>query len=172
MKRALLIIIYSILSCQFSIINCQLTFSKGEEVFSTWEGFEVDKLASIWLIKRFVAPDASIIVYPKGEIITRGVQFDTPHSKISRQFNISTFESLITHYKIDDKKLLNLGKLIHDIEINIWERKVYQESREIEESIIEILDRGEDNDEIINTSNGYFDRLFTNISDELELVGQ
>ena len=41
--------------------------TKNRMVFSTWDGFEVDKLASIWLIKRFIAPGAKVRLYPKGE---------------------------------------------------------------------------------------------------------
>ncbi len=154
----------------FSIFinSCREAHANSEIIYSTWEGFEVDKLASIWLIQRFIAPGASICLYPKGEMITKGVQFDTPHADISRQFNSSTFESLMKHYKIDDRKLLNVGMLVHDIEINVWERKVYRKSREIEESIIQILDRYKENDEIIMASNEYFDRLLNNLSDKLE----
>jgi hypothetical protein len=35
-------------------------------VFSTWEGFEADKCASIWLIKRFIDKNAVIKFFPKG----------------------------------------------------------------------------------------------------------
>ncbi|MFH2091582.1 MAG: chromate resistance protein ChrB domain-containing protein, partial [Pseudomonadota bacterium] len=88
--------------------------------FSTWEGFEADKLASIWLIKRFVSLDAKIVFYPKGQVMDDGIQFDTPYSKIKRRFNQSTFESLLEHYNLTDLKLQSMAKLIHDVEINVW----------------------------------------------------
>ncbi|MGA1875585.1 MAG: chromate resistance protein ChrB domain-containing protein [bacterium] len=37
-------------------------------VFSTWAGFEPDKCASIWLIQRFIHPEAVIKFFPVGEL--------------------------------------------------------------------------------------------------------
>ncbi|MDM8552750.1 chromate resistance protein [Desulfobacterales bacterium HSG2] len=50
-------------------------------------------------------------------MIDKGIQFDTPYSEIRRNFNQSTFESMLKHYRISDRKLLNMGKLVRDIEI-------------------------------------------------------
>jgi len=94
-----------------------------ELVFSTWDGFEVDKCASIWLIKRFIDENAVIKFFPKGEIIKQGIAFDTPDAIFRRYHNMSTFESLLKHYKLNDPKLIHIGKIIHDIEVNIWKKK-------------------------------------------------
>ena len=64
-------------------------------IFSTWEGFEADKCASIWLIKRFIDKNAVINFFPKGEIVKEGIPFDTPDAKFRRYHNMSTFESLL-----------------------------------------------------------------------------
>ena len=98
------------------------------KIYATWEGFEADKLASIWLIQRFVDPGARVVLHPKGVIISEGEPFDTPDSSITRNFKQSTFESMLDHYKLTDPKLTNLGKLIHDIEINTWETKLYRKN--------------------------------------------
>ncbi len=165
MKRILVTIIFTIV-----FANNIFNLYAENKTFSTWDSFEVDKLASIWLIKRFIAPDASIVIYPKGEVIKDGLQFDTPFSSISRKFNKSTFESLLEHYKIKDKKLSKICKLIHDIEINVWEKKVFQMSSEIKISIMEITDNGKDNEGIIEKSNKYFEQLYNNMTSELELL--
>ena len=152
------------------ILICIAFFSTvhaGQKIFSTWDGLEVDKLASIWLIKRFISPGASVAIYPKGQIINEGVQFDTPYSKIRRKFNKSTFESLLEHYQIADSKLVNMGKLIHDIEINSWEEKVYPKSREIEITIVDLLDRYKSNDVIIDRAMEYFALLYNDLPENL-----
>lgn len=135
----------------------------GEAVYSTWNDFEADKLASIWLIKRFIAPEAQIEIYSKGEIIKRGVQFDTPYADLSRKFNLSTFESLLRYYKINDARLNRMGEIIHDVEINVWEEKAFENSREIAVNISVIIEESNSNNEIINRSLKYFDGLFANI---------
>lgn len=154
-------------------ILCFLSFLLSDvygeqKIFSTWEGFEADKLASIWLIKRFIAPGASIMIFPKGHIIKEGTQFDTPNAEITRRFNKSTFESFLDHYRIKDNKLINIGKLIHDSEINTWERKLFKRTREIELRVLEILLKEKKNEEIIKKGCEYFDHLYSVIPLELE----
>ncbi len=78
------------------------------QIFSTWEGFEADKCASIWLIKRFIDKNAIIKFFPKGEIIKEGILFDTPDSKFRRYHNMSTFESILLHYNLKDPKLIHI----------------------------------------------------------------
>ncbi len=147
----------------------RMTGVAGASEFSTWEGFETDKLASIWLIQRFVSPGADIVLYPKGKNPDKGVQFDTPYSKISRRFNQSTFESLIDYYRIDDPKLKAIGKLIHDIEINVWEKKMYQKTMEMDLFFMDLLSDSLEDTVILHRSSKYFDRLYDELTDELEL---
>jgi hypothetical protein len=140
----------------------------GQKVFATWEGFEADKLASIWLIKRFIAPDARILIFPKGSQIGEGIQFDTPYSPASRRFNRSTFESLLEHYQIKNSKLEGIGRLIHDIEINIWGEKVFVKSSELIIRVNDLLEKHKDNEQIISGSMRLFDDLYSNLPRELE----
>lgn len=145
------------------------TASVEKRVFATWDGFEADKLASIWLIKRFIAPDASIVIYRKGETIKDAIPFDTPHASITRRFNKSTFEGFLDHYRIRDPKLLNIGKLIHDTEINTWERKRFRRTRALEIRILDLMEKYKDHDELIAKACEYFDHLYATLPSELEL---
>ena len=117
-------------------------------VFSTWEGFEVDKCASIWLIKRFVDENAVIRFFPKGVAIKEGIPFDTPDAKFRRYHNMSTFESMLKHYKLKAPKLIYVGKIVHDIEVNIWERKVFDETRLVQEAVAGIISVSKDSDDV------------------------
>ena len=129
-------------------------------VFATWDVFEVDKCASIWLIKRFVDSEAQIRLYQRGEHIKDGILFDTPDAKFRRYHNASTYETLLTHYKLEDKHLIYIGKIVHDIEINVWEKKTLPETRRVQQAVIEIITSSDTSDEIINRSMVYFDGLF------------
>ena len=133
-------------------------------VFSTWEGFEADKCASIWLIKRFVHKDAVIRFYPKGEPIREGIPFDTPDAKLRRYHSFSTFESILKEYRLDDPKLVYLGKIIHDIEINVWEVKRMKESREVEAVVQKVLASAARKEDVVEQSCRYFDGLYDGIS--------
>jgi hypothetical protein len=108
--------------------------------YVTWDVFEADKCASIWLIRRFVAPDAEIVFFSRGEAPPQGVLFDTPEARFRRYHNRSTYETLLEHYNKPDKGLTHIGRIIHDIEVNIWERKALEETRRIEKELFELLD--------------------------------
>ncbi|WP_300461108.1 chromate resistance protein ChrB domain-containing protein [Desulfobacula sp.] len=137
------------------------------ETYVTWDGLEADKLASIWLIQRFISPDAKIRLYPKGQTPGTGIQFDTPYSPIRRRFNQSTFESLLAHYHLSDPKLHSIARLIHDIEINVWEKKVFQKTREMEFFFMDLLSSSLEDKTIIQKAGDYFDRLYQAVPDTM-----
>ncbi|BBO87532.1 chromate resistance protein ChrB domain-containing protein [Desulfosarcina ovata] len=131
-------------------------------VYSTWDIFEVDKLGSIWLIKRFVNPKAQIKIYPKGEAITEGIPFDTPDAKFRRYHNISTYEMFRRHYKVEDPRCKYISRIVHDIEINTWEKKVMSESRPVINAIQKIISEASTSEEIIHKGIIFFDKLYAN----------
>ncbi len=135
-------------------------------VFSTWEGFEVDKCASIWLIKRFVDKNALIKFFAKGEEIKDGIPFDTPDAKFRRYHNMSTFESLLKHYDLQDPSLVYIGKIIHDIEVNIWERKALKETLMVRDAVNKVIANSKNSNEIIEKSFVYFDTLYMKVTKE------
>ena len=137
---------------------------QNDLIFSTWEGFEVDKCASIWLIKRFIDQNAVIKFFPKGEAIKEGIPFDTPDAKFRRYHNKSTFESLLKHYKLKAPNLVYVGKIVHDIEVNIWERKVFDETPLVQEAVNQIIRNSKNSDEVIEKSCKYFDSLYKEIA--------
>jgi len=159
------LLIFMVINLEVGPLFCDetsLDIPKKEKtfVFSTWEGFEVDKCACIWLIKRFINKHAQIKFFPKGSVITEGIPFDVPEAKLRRYHNISTFECMLKHYKIKDPKLIYIGKIIHDIEVNIWEKKVLGETSVVRDRVIKIIKQSENNDEVIKRSCEYFDLLY------------
>lgn len=76
---------------------------------------------------------------------------------------MSTFESILKHYNLRDQKLLYIGKIIHDIEVNIWERKALKETLMVQKAVNEIITNSKNNDEIIDKSLKYFDSLYIKI---------
>jgi len=146
------------------LIGCggALAGEGGSQVFATWEGFEADKCASVWLIKRFIAPAAEIRFYPRGESLPEGVAFDTPDARFRRYPNKSTYETLLAHYEISDPKAVYLGRITHDIEVNIWEQKVMPETAQVLEDMPALLSLP-DHEAIVEACRGYFDRLYATL---------
>ena len=135
----------------------------GGETYSTWEGFEADKCASIWLIMRFIDKEAKIKFFPRGSEISEGILFDVPEAKLRRTHNMSTFVSILRHYKIGDPKLDYIGNIIHDIEINIWEKKVFEDTSQVQNDVMAIIVNTKTNEEIISKSIEYFDSFYDKI---------
>ncbi len=145
----------------FSYVGPPSTLARQKgQIFSTWEDFEADKCASIWLIKRFIDENATIKIFPKGELIKEGIPFDTPDAQLRRYHNMSTFESLLKHYGLKDPRLIYIGKIIYDIEVNTWEKKVFRETLEVQDAVSQIISNSRDSNEIIEASCKFFDLLY------------
>lgn len=142
--------------------------SPAPQLFATETGFEADKLASIWLIRRFIAPGARVLLHPRGEVVAGAIEFDSPDAELARKFNASSFESLLEHYGIRDEKLANIGRLIHDIEINVWERKVFVRTGQVEAAIAEIIERYPLPEEAMTEAGRFFDDLYRSLPPRLE----
>ena len=130
------------------------------KIFFTWEGYEIDKYASIWLIKRFIDKNAEIKILPKYSNLSKGIPFDIPYAKLKRYYNMSTFETILKFYNIKDPKLTYIGKIIHDIEINIWEEKKFKETENLQNIFLKIVKNSKSYQEIIEKSCKYFDILY------------
>lgn len=79
---------------------------------------------------------------------------------------MSTYESLLSHYKLTDERLIYIGRIIHDIEINIWEKKVIPETIKVREAVCKIMAETEDAGKIIEQGNAFFDSLYESLSIE------
>jgi hypothetical protein len=135
-------------------------FSK---IYSTWDTIEPDKCGSAWLIKRFVDKKATFKFYPKGELISSGIPFDTPEAELRRYHNMSTFESILKKYKLNDPALIEMGNIFHDIEINYWGKKNTAESKGVQNTILKIEEDHHNPNEILEKSFLYFDTLYKNL---------
>ena len=109
-----------LVSCIIMLVPFTAQARDAGQVFSTGQTMELDRVASAWLIKRYVAPDATFKFYPDGQLIDEGIAFDTPDAKLQRTHRKSTFEEILHQYKISESKLTELTKIIHENEINYW----------------------------------------------------
>lgn len=151
-----LVTILLILSLSIQVLFAQ----ESSNIYSTWDTIELDTVASAWLLKRFINNKATFKFYPQGELITEGVAFDTPDAEFRRMQNQSTFESILNKYKINDPVLLKMAKLIHNIEIDYWHRKLTDKSETIEREVRNIIDSTKDKNACFEKGFIYFDELY------------
>jgi len=125
-KAALLFIVLAILP------SSGAGASAKPQVYSTWDTMEMDKVASLWLIKRFIDPPATFRFYPQGTMEMEGVQVDTPGSPYKRTHLATAYECLLRAHGLGDPALLHIGQVVRDVEINIWGPKKLPESQGVD----------------------------------------
>ena len=59
----------------------------ADHFYVTRDDFEPDKCASIWLIKRFIDPQAVFVIRPAGAPLKPGIPFDVPEAELRRYHN-------------------------------------------------------------------------------------
>jgi hypothetical protein len=88
---------------------------------STWvtrQGVFIDRIASAWLIRRFIDPEARLKFVPaRGYKPQAGeVRFDMFSGEFTHTGDRCTFETLVAHFELDDAALRALGEIVHDID--------------------------------------------------------
>lgn len=134
-------------------------FPAQSRVYITWQGLEPDKLASLWLIKRFVDEEAEFRLVPKGSVIKDGIPVDVPSARFKRSHSQSTFECILQNQALEDERLLFLGRIIHDIEINTWGKKKMEQTYIVQDTLWKIIDQEQDELTAIHRASLYFDEL-------------
>ena len=135
-------------------------------IYSTWEGLEADKLASCWLIKRFIDEKAEFRFFLSGELIEEGIPFDTPDSKWVRTHDRSAFEVILADKKLEEPALKRMGRIIHDIEINLWYMQYPDVSGPVKTDLNKIIEENSDYKECLERAFEYFDALYVKLREE------
>ncbi len=88
----------------------------------TWvtrRGVQVDRIASAWLIRRFVDPDARFRFIDVHEEQARPgeLTFDMMGADFTHEEDRCTFETLVKRFSLKDAALTRVAEIIHDIDI-------------------------------------------------------
>jgi hypothetical protein len=88
----------------------------------TWvtrEGIHVDRMASAWLIRRFIDPKAKLrFVDARAYRHRRGeLRFDMYEGEFTHVGDACTFEVLQRRYVPKDRALRRIGELVHDLDV-------------------------------------------------------
>src|SRR5690606_8437800 len=94
--------------------------SLKNRVWVTRRGVHVDRIASAWLIRRFIDPKARFkFVYGKGYLPTSAeLRFDMVEGEFTHEGDRCSFETLLHRAELsDDPALVAIGEIIHDLDI-------------------------------------------------------
>ncbi len=88
----------------------------------TWvtrRGVKVDRIASAWLIRRFIDPSARLLFVDPDRYkpAPLEIRFDMFDGEFTHAGDLSTFEVLLKHSKLRDPGLDAIGEIVHDIDL-------------------------------------------------------
>ena len=88
-------------------------------VWVTREGVHVDRIASAWLVRRFIDPGAQFkFVRGKGYVPREGeLRFDMFEAEYTHEGDRCTFEVLIERTGVNDPALQAIAEIVHDIDL-------------------------------------------------------
>ena len=133
--------------------------ASSQRLWVSWDTFEPDTCASIWLIKRHIDPTAVFRFLPKGTPVTEGTPFDMPDAKLRRYATSSTYETILKEFRVTDRTAREIGAIVHDIEINKWARKSTAELIEVEKRVRGIVAAAKSHTDLVENTLTYFDQL-------------
>ena len=82
----------------------------------TWKNIGVDRMACIWLIRRWIDPKAEFAFIPSGEKLSSksGEPFDIPGERYSHHSGHCTFYALLKENKINDPVLRRIAQIVDE----------------------------------------------------------
>ncbi|MDQ3684956.1 MAG: chromate resistance protein [Acidobacteriota bacterium] len=84
----------------------------------TRRNLHIDRLASAWLIRRFIDERPRFHFVAEGETVEGGIRFDMYGAKFSHRGEDCTFETLIKRFGLgDDPALGEIAEIVHDIDL-------------------------------------------------------
>jgi hypothetical protein len=119
----------------------------------------VDRLASAWLIKRFIDPDAAFLFAQPEAFPPDAVPFDAPGAELSHHGEDCTFETLVKRAGLADRRLRHLAEIVHDIDLR--DAKFgREEARGLDLLIRGLLGMLKEDDALLEEGMTVFDALF------------
>jgi hypothetical protein len=98
------------------------SLDRGQYQGRTWvtrTGIKVDRMASAWLIRRFIDPNARFKFVPaKGYRPEEGeLRFDMFEAEFTHEGDQCTFEVLVRRFGLADPALRAIAEIVHDIDV-------------------------------------------------------
>ena len=130
----------------------------------TWvtrKGIFVDRMASAWLIRRFIDPDARFrFVDPDSHRATPGeLRFDMFEGEFTHAGDRCTFETLLDRFSLDDPALRVIAELVHDIDLRD-DKFAREEAAGLEVALTGIARGATDDEDRVERAGALFEALY------------
>ena len=131
------------------------------KIWVTRKGIHIDRMASAWLVRRFIDEQAKFKFVPaKGyKPLKDEIRFDMFEAEFTHEGDRCTFEVLIERAGIKDAALVSIAEIIHDIDLKDGKFK-RQEALGIEHLIAGIAMSHKDDEARLGRGFAVFDDLY------------
>jgi hypothetical protein len=124
----------------------------------------VDRLASAWLIKRFLDPEAEFCFAQPEEFPPDAIPFDALGAEFGHQGEDCTFETLLHRSGLKDRRLWHLAEIVHEVDLR--DQKFHrEEARGIDLAIRALVTALKDDHELLAQGFTLFDGLYATLGD-------
>jgi hypothetical protein len=87
-------------------------------LWATRRGCHVDRTACIWLIRRFLDPQATFVFFGDPAEAPEGAElFDVVGARLSHHGEDCSFETFLREYALDDPVLREIAEIVHDADL-------------------------------------------------------
>jgi hypothetical protein len=135
-------------------------------LWATRRGCHVDRTACIWLIRRFLDPDASFAFFGDPAEAPEGAElFDVVGARLSHRGEDCSFETFLKDYELEDPVLHEIAEIVHDADL--MDEKYGRPESEGLDAVIRGMQLALPDDEALShRTDAIFDGLYTNLRRE------
>ncbi|HKZ04279.1 MAG TPA: chromate resistance protein ChrB domain-containing protein [Methylomirabilota bacterium] len=123
----------------------------------------IDRIASAWLIRRFIDPQAQFVFAPPAEFPPDAIPFDAPGVELSHQGEDCTFETLMKRARLRDRRLTRLAELVHEADLRDG-KYPREEARGIDVAVRALLAASADDQQVLAQGMALFEGLYATTS--------
>jgi hypothetical protein len=124
----------------------------------------VDRIASAWLIKRFVDPEAEFVFASPDQVPGDAIPFDMAGVDFGHHGDDCTFETLLRRTGLRDRKLAILAEVVHEADLKD-QKFAREEARGIDLALRGLLSALKDDHEALAHGMTLFDGLYATIGE-------
>jgi hypothetical protein len=119
----------------------------------------VDRIASAWLIRRFIDPEATFVFANPGDFPADAIPFDTPNVELTHHGEDCTFETLVKRAGLRDRRLARLAEIVHEADLRDGKYS-NEEARGIDAAIRGLLAASTDDAHVLELGRTLFEGLY------------
>jgi hypothetical protein len=136
-------------------------------LWATRRGCHVDRTACIWLIRRFLDPQATFVFFgDPAEAPEEAELFDVVGARLSHHGEDCSFETFLKEYALNDPVLREIAEIVHDADL--MDEKYARPESEGLDAIVRGMQLSLPDDQTLSGhTDGLYDGLYAYLSREV-----